>query len=213
MDGFAVRSADGTAPRRIAGAIRMGAAPPAALGAGEAMRIPTGGVLPAGADTVVPIEDADEQDGTVVPREAPRAGDSFTPRGDDMGPGDLVIAAGRRIGAPDLSVLATLGFTEVEVFARPRVAIVSTGDELVDVAARPATGQVRDSNRWAIAGGPSTCRAPATRPTRSPAGSPRGCALRTRSSSPAAPRSARAITSPSRSRGRERPGSSSTGFA
>jgi molybdopterin molybdotransferase len=70
-----------------------------------------------------------------------------------MAAGDLVIPAGRRIGAPELSVLATLGATEVEVFARPRVAIVSTGDELIDVGARPGTGQVRDSNRWAIAGG------------------------------------------------------------
>jgi molybdenum cofactor synthesis domain-containing protein len=76
-----------------------------------------------------------------------------TARGDDMQPGDAVLPAGRRIAAGELSVLATLGATEVEVFRRPRIAIVSTGDELVDVGARPSTGQVRDSNRWAIAGG------------------------------------------------------------
>jgi molybdenum cofactor synthesis domain-containing protein len=153
MDGFAVRSADGAAPRRIAGAVRMGQAPPAPLGAGEAMRIPTGGVLPAGADAVVPIEDADERDGTVAPHAAPAARDYFTPRGEDMAAGDVVLRAGRRIGAPELSVLATLGATEIEVYVRPRVAVVSTGDELVDPGARPGTGQVRDSNRWAIAGG------------------------------------------------------------
>lgn len=153
MDGYAVRSTDGISPRRIVGAIRMGASPPAALGPGEAMRIPTGGVLPAGADAVLPLEDADEKDGVVVAREAPQPRACFTPRGDDMAPGDLVLAAGRRIGAPELSVLATLGLAEVEVYLRPRIAVVSTGDELVDVTAAPGTGQVRDSNRWAVAGG------------------------------------------------------------
>jgi molybdopterin molybdotransferase len=153
MDGFAVRSTDGVAPRRIVGAVRMGAAPPAPLGAAEAMRIPTGGVLPEGADAVVPLEDADERDDTITPHEPPESGASFTPRGDDMKPGELVFSTGRRIGAPELSVLATLGMVEIDVFRRPRVAIVSTGDELVDPSAVPGTGQVRDSNRWAIAGG------------------------------------------------------------
>lgn len=153
MDGFAVRSADGVAPRRIVGAIRMGAAPPGPLGANEAMRIPTGGVLPEGADAVLPVEDTVERDGgieataTVAPRE------NVTPRGDDMRAGDRVLEAGRRIGAAELSVLATLGLVQVDVYRRPRVAVVSTGDELIDTAGAPGTGQVRDSNRWAIAGG------------------------------------------------------------
>jgi putative molybdopterin biosynthesis protein len=153
MDGFAVRSADGTAPRRIVGAIRMGAAPPRGLEAGEAMRIPTGGVLPAGADAVLPVEDADEQGDLVRALEAPASRAYLTPRGDDMAPGDVVLRAGRRIGAPELSVLATLGGAEVTVFRRPRIAVVSTGDELIDPGAKPGVGQIRDSNRWAIAGG------------------------------------------------------------
>jgi molybdopterin molybdotransferase len=153
MDGFAVRSADGADPRRITGTIRMGHAPPGPLGPGEAMRIPTGGVLPPGADAVLPVEDAQEDGDRLVPTAAPAARDYFTPRGDDMAPGDLVLRAGRRIGAPELSVLATLGEVAVEVYRRPRVAVVSTGDELVDAGARPRIGQVRDSNRWAIAGG------------------------------------------------------------
>lgn len=153
MDGFALRSADGAAPRRITGAVRMGQAPPGAVGPGEAMRIPTGGVLPPGADAVLPVEDADEHDDELTPVAAPAARDYFTARGEDMAPGDLVLRTGRRIGSPELSVLATLGLTAVEVYVRPRVAIVSTGDELVDAGARPGTGQVRDSNRWAIAGG------------------------------------------------------------
>ncbi|GAC1576791.1 MAG: molybdopterin-binding protein [Candidatus Elarobacter sp.] len=153
MDGFAVRSSDGAAPRAIVATIRMGHAPPGPLHPGEAMRIPTGGVLPPGADAVLPVEDADEAGETIVPHAAPAAHDYFTPRGQAMAPGDLVVRAGRRIAAPELSVLATLGQTAVEVFLRPRVAIVSTGDELVDASSRPGTGQVRDSNRWAIAGG------------------------------------------------------------
>ena len=153
MDGFAVRSADGAAPRRIAGTIRMGCAPPGPVGAGEAMRIPTGGVLPEGADAVVPIEDAVEREGELTPAAAPAAREYLTPRGDDMRAGDRVLEPGRRIGAAELSVLATLGRTAVEVYVRPRVAVVSTGDELVDAAQAPDTGQVRDSNRWAIAGG------------------------------------------------------------
>ena len=152
MDGFAVRSADGVAARRIAGTIRMGAPPPGPLRPGEAMRIPTGGVLPPGADAVLPIEDGVERAGEVIAGEAPAPGAYFTPRGDDMAPGDVVLRAGRRIGAAELSVLATLGTTAVEVYRRPAVAVISTGDELVDASGTPGTGQVRDSNRWAIAG-------------------------------------------------------------
>src|SRR6202035_1911825 len=120
MDGFAVRSADGTAPRRIAGTIRMGHPPPGPLAPGEALRIPTGGVLPPGADAVLPVEDAEERDGMLHAAQASTPGESFTPRGDDMAPGDLVLPAGRRIGAPELSVLATLGTVAVEVYLRPR---------------------------------------------------------------------------------------------
>ncbi|GAC1416306.1 MAG: molybdopterin-binding protein [Candidatus Velthaea sp.] len=158
MDGFAVRSSEGGATRRISAEIRMGQAPPGPLGAGEAMRIPTGGVLPEGADAVVPIEDADvvvmpgEVGEAISVREIPQAGAAFTPRGSDMAPGDRAIAAGRRIGGPELGVLATLGITQVAVYRRPRVAIISTGDELVDTSSEPNIGQVRDSNRWAIAG-------------------------------------------------------------
>ncbi|BDE07103.1 molybdopterin molybdenumtransferase MoeA [Vulcanimicrobium alpinum] len=152
MDGFAVRSTDGTALRRIAGTIRMGAAPPGPVHVGEAMRIPTGGVLPPGADAVVPLENVRDDGESIAVDAAPAAGDSFTPRGDDMRPGDRIVGAGCRIAAPELSVLATLGIVDVPVFVRPRIAVVSTGDELVDAAEHPGTGQVRDSNRWAIAG-------------------------------------------------------------
>lgn len=158
MDGFAVRSADGDAGRRVTGEIRMGVAPPGAIGAGEAMRIPTGGVLPDGADAVLPVEDTDvvmaagDVGEVIAVRTAPAAGDYFTPVAADMAAGTAVLRAGRRIGAPELGVLATLGVVAVPVFRRPAIAIVSTGDELVDAGNAPGRGQVRDSNRWAIGG-------------------------------------------------------------
>ncbi len=158
MDGFAVVAADGTVVRRIVGEVRMGHAPPGPVGPAEAMRIPTGGVVPDGADAVIPIEDVDEiayggePNAAIEPREAVTSGENVTAAGEDMLPGDLVLTAGLRIGAPELSVLATLGITHVPVFRKPRVAIISTGDELVDASEKPGRGQVRDSNRWAIAG-------------------------------------------------------------
>lgn len=158
MDGFAVLSADGRALRRVIGEIRMGAAPPGPVRRGEALQIPTGGVVPDGADAVVPVEDVEEIVVTgeagvsIALREPVEAGENVTPAGSDMQPGDVVLRAGRRIGGPELAVLATLGIVAVPVRRRPRVAIISTGDELVDAGAQPARGQVRDSNRWAIAG-------------------------------------------------------------
>jgi molybdenum cofactor synthesis domain-containing protein len=152
MDGFAVRSADGTAPRRIVGEVRMGQAPPRGVGSGEALRIPTGGALPDGADAVVPNEDAAEADGRIAPAVAVQPGDALTPAGSDVRAGDLTLRVGRRIGGPELGLLATLGCVSVPVFRRPRFGVLSTGDELVDPGRDPGVGQVRDSNRYAIAG-------------------------------------------------------------
>jgi molybdopterin molybdotransferase len=147
-----MRSSDGMAPRNIVGEILMGHPAPAPLGAGEAMRIPTGGALPDGADSVVPVEDTEEAGGRVTPTKAPKADDAITPAGEDMEPGDRILEAGRRIDGAAMGVLATLGYAEVPVWRRPVVAIVSTGDELVDLTKRPGAGQVRDSNRFALAG-------------------------------------------------------------
>lgn len=152
MDGFAMRSADGMAARTIVGEILMGHPAPAPLGLGEAMRIPTGGALPDGADAVVPVEDTEESGGRVTPAKAPKAADAITPAGEDMEPGDRILSAGRRIDGAAMGVLATLGYAEVPVWRRPVVAIVSTGDELIDLTKRPGAGQVRDSNRYALAG-------------------------------------------------------------
>jgi molybdopterin molybdotransferase len=150
MDGFALASAGGTS-RRISGEILMGAPPPHAIDASETLRIPTGGALPDGADAVVPLEDVEERDGTIFLREPIQPGACLTQRGDDVREGETVLARGRRIGGPELGVLATLGITRVAVYVRPCFGILSTGDELIDPDRVPRVGQVRDSNRYAIA--------------------------------------------------------------
>ncbi|TAM88110.1 molybdopterin molybdenumtransferase MoeA [bacterium] len=154
MDGYAVHAADLEAtPRRLrmAGEVRMGAAPPHALKLGEAMRIPTGGVLPDGSDAVVPQEDTRVAgDGMVDVLERVAAGEFVTQPGEDLAPGDVVLAQGHRLRGVEMGVLATLGWERVPVFARPLVGVLSTGDELVALTNEPQAGQVRDSNRYAI---------------------------------------------------------------
>ena len=152
MDGFAICSARTPGRFRIAGEVRMGAAWTQALDPAQAVRIPTGGMLPAGADAVVPIEDARVEGGDVSVAAAVPPGDAVTPAGSDMRPGETMLSAGRRIGGAELGVLATLGAGTLSVYRRPVFGIISSGDELVEVAATPGPAQIRDSNRWAIAG-------------------------------------------------------------
>lgn len=149
MDGFAL--AGGGAGRfRLVGEVRMGAAFDRFVGSGEAVRIPTGGVLPSGTDAVVPLEAASVAgDAVDVPLAAPGA--CVTARGSDLRAGAIALRAGRWIGAPELGVLATLGVVSVPVFARPRIVVLSSGDEIVAPDRRPESAQIRDSNRYAIA--------------------------------------------------------------
>ncbi len=151
MDGYAVAAGTGL-HLQLVGEVRMGAPAPRPIGAGETLRIPTGGALPGGAHAVVPQEDVTLEGDTIVLREPPAAGASVTQRGEDIRAGEVVLPAGRRVGASELGVLATLGCNVVDVYRQPRVGIISTGDELVDPSATPGAGQVRDSNRYALAG-------------------------------------------------------------
>jgi molybdenum cofactor synthesis domain-containing protein len=152
MDGFAIDARSDALTRRVVGEILMGHAPPRAIGPDEALRIPTGGALPDGADAVVPIEEVDEDGDLITLHQRLTPGDSVTPAASDVVRGERVLGRGRRIGAPELSVLATLGLAMVPVYGRPVFGIISTGDELVDPAQTPRRGQVRDSNRYAIGG-------------------------------------------------------------
>ncbi len=151
MDGYALASASAATRRRVVGAVAMGSPASQALGVDEAMRVPTGGALPDGADAVVPQEDVEIDGGAIVLHDAVAAGDSVSQRASDVAAGDVVLAAGRRIGGPELGVLATLGMARVPVYRRPHIGIISTGDELIDPAGTPLVGQIRDSNRYAIA--------------------------------------------------------------
>jgi molybdopterin molybdotransferase len=158
MDGWAVRFADldpagETTLRRIgesfAGAPFAGALEPA-----TAVRIFTGGVMPAGADTVVMQERATEADGRVrIPAGAvAKAGQNRRFAGEDLKVGALVFARGQPVGPAELGMLASLGINEVAVFRKLRVAFFSTGDELRSIGTPLAHGQIYDSNRYTLYG-------------------------------------------------------------
>lgn len=151
MDGFAVLADATPGALHVAGEVRMGAAPDGSASPAAAVRIPTGGVLPAGADAVVPFEDVRLEDSVVIIEARVKPGDNVAQRGADMRRGETVLSARRRIRAPEVGVLATLGVTAVPVYRRPAIAVLSSGDELVDPSAQPAPGEIRDSNRYAIA--------------------------------------------------------------
>jgi molybdenum cofactor synthesis domain-containing protein len=152
MDGFAIEAARAPGTFSVVGEIAMGRPWGARLQSGQTVRIPTGGVVPDGADAVVPIEDAQLSGQNVAVAAAFDAGTNVNPRAGDMREGTPILEPGTRIGGPQMGVLATLGITAVPVFPRPRIAVISSGDELVPPAMHPGPGQVRDSNRHAIAG-------------------------------------------------------------
>ena len=152
MDGFAILSSNVPGTLKLAGAIAMGTAWTGSFSSGIAVRIPTGGIVPAGANAVVPIEEVVEADGAIAVAGAVAAGENINPRGGDMPHGERVLSPGSRIGAPAMGVLATLGIVDVPVFRRPLIAVLSSGDELVPPDSQPALGSIRDSNRYAVAG-------------------------------------------------------------
>lgn len=159
MDGFAVRAADvaGAAPGapvelRIVGRALIGRAPEGTVGHGEAIRIATGAPIPAGADAVVPIEDCEVEGERVRVLATVPEGKHVRPAGEDLRAGQVLVPAGRRLGAPELGLLAAAGAAQVSIHPRPRVVVLSTGDELVELSRAPAFGQVRDSNAYLLYG-------------------------------------------------------------
>ncbi len=151
MDGFALDSSQTPGRFECTGNVRMGSAEHALVPHGAATRIPTGGLLPPGTNAVVPIEDA-TLDGRHVEVPAVSAGDCVTPTGSDMQRGEVLLRPGRRIGGAEAALLATFGMIHVPVYRKPLFGVVSSGDELVDASQEPGVGQLRDSNRWAVAG-------------------------------------------------------------
>jgi molybdopterin molybdotransferase len=160
MDGYAVRSADtfGAAESRpallnVVGDILMGTVPERAIARGEAMKIATGGALPAGADAVVMFEQTQPVDATSIEVVKPVAPlENVVQAGDDIKKGEVVLSRGHPMRPQDMSALAAVGIIRIKVFERPRVAIISTGNEIVPADTVPGPGQIRDSNSYSLEG-------------------------------------------------------------
>jgi molybdopterin molybdotransferase len=151
MDGYAVAAGPAGRALRLVGESRAGAPSTARVDRDTAIRIATGAVLPAGAEAVVPIERASVADGRVTIADPVRAGWNVRPTGEDMRAGEVVLAAGTRLGAVELAVAIAAGHGEVVCHRRPRVALLGTGDELRDPGSRLEPGQIHDSNTIALA--------------------------------------------------------------
>lgn len=160
MDGFAVRARDTfgaseglPAYLEVTGEILMGEAPSGEIGAAEAFRVPTGGMLPAGADAVVMLEYTEPLDDRTIGVVRPVApGENVIRRGDDLRRDEQLFEAGHRLRPQDVGLLAAAGIGEVEVYRRLCVGIITTGDEIVPVKAKPGPGQVRDVNSYTAQG-------------------------------------------------------------
>jgi molybdopterin molybdotransferase len=150
VDGYAVRAADAGKTLRVLGESAAGRPFDGIVAPGSAARILTGGVVPEGADCVVMVEDVTiAQDHVTVPSSL-HAGNNFHKVGDDLRAGDHILSAGTQLGAAEIGIAAATGRADLPVRRRPRIALMSTGDELIEVGKTPAPGQIADSNRWAL---------------------------------------------------------------
>lgn len=158
VDGYAVRSADSQAAStskpvsiRLVGEVRMGKPGVVEIAAGEAVRIPTGGMVPAGADAVVMQEYSRGAGAGLIEITCPAAkGENVIARGDDLVAGTVIVSAGCRIGVPDLGVLASCGVARLLVAKKPVVTVITTGDEIVSPEVVPLPGQIRDVNSFTL---------------------------------------------------------------
>lgn len=149
-DGFAVIASDTINPRRLIGEQTAGYVADLRVTAGTCARITTGAPLPAGADAVIMVEYTQEADGLVTLHRDVHSGSDVRPVGQDIGKGQDVLASGTTIGPQEIGLLASLGHVSIMAYPRPRVGVLSTGNEIVEPDAQPGPGQIRDSNRYAL---------------------------------------------------------------
>lgn len=153
-DGFAICAADLPGRVTLIGEVRAGQMFPREVHKGEAVEIMTGAPVPAGADAVVMVEHClRHDDGAISVISTDRAaapGDNISPRGSEARSGATILARGTRLDYACIAFLASVGRTSAAVCARPRVAILSTGDEIVDIAETPSAVQIRNSNTWSL---------------------------------------------------------------
>jgi molybdopterin molybdotransferase len=162
MDGYALRSLDAAvAPSRlrIIGEVAAGATFSGNVGSGEAVKIFTGAPMPLGADAVQMIEVTERAGDWVVIKEPAPPGHFVTTRASEVQARQVVAGAGREIGAPEMAVLASFGYSTILVGRRPRVTVLSTGSELIEVARTPSGAQIRNSNSYTIASYAAECGA------------------------------------------------------
>ena len=153
VDGFALRAADlRTAPSqlRVVGVVPAGASPDFNVKDGEAAQVMTGAPVPSGADAVQMVERTRTDGDLVEILETVRPGQNVAPRGDEVKEGDVVLRRGTRLDAASVAVAATVGRVKLSVGRRPRLAVIATGDELVDPGDKPGPGKIRNSNGFSL---------------------------------------------------------------
>jgi molybdenum cofactor synthesis domain-containing protein len=150
VDGYAVVASDPQTNLDVLEEVTAGRLGHLQVTPGSAVRIMTGGSLPEGTDAVVMFEDVEETDGRAILQHKPRQGENVHPPGMDLRAGQIVLRRSQRIGPAEIGLLATVGCVDVPVFRQPRVAVLATGDELVEPHQTPPPGAVRDSNRFAL---------------------------------------------------------------
>ena len=158
VDGFAVRAEDtfgasGSSPAllEVVSAVTMGIMPDFKIKTGQAAPIPTGGFLPGGADAVVMVEYTNPADANSIEIARPvTAKTNVLEKGEDARSGEILLRAGKKLRPQELGFLAAVGVTEVSVHRQPSVAIISSGDEVIPIGRKPASGQIRDANSHAI---------------------------------------------------------------
>lgn len=158
VDGYAVKASDTAGASaamptyfEITGSIEMGESTNLSLKSGEAAAIPTGGMLPEGADAVLMVEDTEKiSEETIESFKSLAAGENLVQKAEDIAAGELIFKRGHKLMARDIGALAGLGITEFKAFKRSKVSVISTGDELISAEAELRPGQIRDINSYSI---------------------------------------------------------------